>query len=62
MEARVEQVPHRARYLRVLNASARRTHDTQHEWLDRVDEQLGNRRSRRDVNSEPRRRPRSGQR
>jgi len=41
MEARVEQIPHRARYLRLLNELARRTYDMQREWLDHVEAELG---------------------
>jgi DNA-binding PadR family transcriptional regulator len=41
MEARVALLPHRTTYLRVLNELARRTLDTQREWLDHVDTELG---------------------
>jgi DNA-binding PadR family transcriptional regulator len=41
MEARVELLPHRTTYLRLLNELARRTLDTQREWLDHVDTELG---------------------
>ncbi len=41
MEARVELVPHRTKYLRLLNELARRTLDTQREWLHHVDTELG---------------------
>jgi DNA-binding PadR family transcriptional regulator len=41
MEARVEDLPHRARYLRLLNELARRTFDAQREWLDHVERELG---------------------
>jgi DNA-binding PadR family transcriptional regulator len=40
MEARVEQLPHRARYLRLLNELARRTYDMQRDWLDHVEAEL----------------------
>lgn len=46
MEARVDQLPHRTRYLRLLNELARRTLDTQREWLDHVERELANRRAR----------------
>jgi DNA-binding PadR family transcriptional regulator len=41
MEARVEAIPHRARYLRLLNELARRTYDMQRDWLDHVEAELG---------------------
>jgi DNA-binding PadR family transcriptional regulator len=41
MEARVEGLPHRARYLRLLNELARRTYDMQRDWLDHVEAELG---------------------
>jgi DNA-binding PadR family transcriptional regulator len=41
MERRAHEVPHRTRYLRLLNELARRTLDTQSEWLDHVEEELG---------------------
>ena len=41
MESRVELLPHRTKYLRLLNELARRTLDTQREWLDHVDRELG---------------------
>jgi len=40
MERHAEQVPHRNRYLRLLNELARRTLDTQREWLDHVEQEL----------------------
>ena len=40
MEARVERLPHRARYLRLLNELARRTYDMQRDWLDHVEAEL----------------------
>jgi DNA-binding PadR family transcriptional regulator len=40
MEARVEDLPHRARYLRLLNELARRTYDMQRDWLDHVEAEL----------------------
>jgi hypothetical protein len=40
MEARVEQVPHRTRYLRLLNELARRTLDTHRDWLDHIEQEL----------------------
>lgn len=41
MEARVDSLPHRAKYLRLLNELARRTYETQREWLDHVEAELG---------------------
>lgn len=41
MERRAELIPHRTRYLRLLNELARRTFDTQRDWLEHVEEQLG---------------------
>jgi DNA-binding PadR family transcriptional regulator len=41
MERRANEIPHRARYLRLLNDLARRTLDTQREWLDHVERELG---------------------
>jgi len=40
MEARVEGLPHRGRYLRLLNELARRTYDMQRDWLDHVEAEL----------------------
>jgi DNA-binding PadR family transcriptional regulator len=40
MEARVDDIPHRARYLRLLNELARRTYDMQRDWLDHVESEL----------------------
>jgi PadR family transcriptional regulator, regulatory protein AphA len=40
MEARAPQIPHRARYLRLINDYARRLLDAQREWLDAVQEEL----------------------
>jgi hypothetical protein len=40
MERRAQEIPHRTRYLRLLNELARRTLDTQREWLDHVEEEL----------------------
>ncbi len=40
MEARVEALPHRARYLRLLNELARRTYDMQRDWLAHVEREL----------------------
>jgi DNA-binding PadR family transcriptional regulator len=40
MERRAEQIPHRTRYLRLLNELARRTLDTQREWLEHVEHEL----------------------
>jgi hypothetical protein len=40
MERRAHEVPHRRRYLRLLNNLARRTLDTQREWLDHVENEL----------------------
>jgi DNA-binding PadR family transcriptional regulator len=39
--ARIAELPHRARYLRLLNDLARRTYDMQREWLDHVERELG---------------------
>jgi PadR family transcriptional regulator AphA len=41
MERRAERLPHRTRYLRLLNELARRTFDTQRDWLEHVEKQLG---------------------
>jgi hypothetical protein len=40
MERRAQEIPHRTRYLRLLNELARRTLDTQREWLDHVEKEL----------------------
>jgi DNA-binding PadR family transcriptional regulator len=40
MERRAGEIPYRARYLRLLNNLARRTLDTQREWLDDVEREL----------------------
>ena len=40
MERRAQEIPHRTRYLRLLNELARRTLDTQREWLDHVEREL----------------------
>ncbi len=40
MERRAGELPHRARYLRLLNNLARRTLDTQRQWLDDVEREL----------------------
>lgn len=40
MEERAAGLPHRARSLSLLNRLARRTLDTQREWLDEVDREL----------------------
>jgi DNA-binding PadR family transcriptional regulator len=40
MERRADEIPHRTRYLRLLNDLARRTLDTQREWLDHVETEL----------------------
>ena len=41
MERRTSEFPHRIRYLRLLNDLHRRTLDTQREWLDDVERELG---------------------
>jgi DNA-binding PadR family transcriptional regulator len=41
MTERVEQLPHRTRYLRLINDYARRSLDAQSEWLDHVERELG---------------------
>jgi DNA-binding PadR family transcriptional regulator len=41
MAARAAAIPHRARYLALLNDLRRRTLDAQREWLDHVEQQLG---------------------
>ena len=41
MEHRTSQFPHRARYLGLLNNLHRRTLDSQREWLDDVERELG---------------------
>jgi DNA-binding PadR family transcriptional regulator len=40
MEQRAEQLPHRTRYLRLLNELARRTLDTHRDWLEHVKQEL----------------------
>ncbi len=40
MERRALQLPHRTRYLRMINDYARRSLDAQSEWLDAVQEEL----------------------
>ncbi len=40
MEARAREIPHRTRYLRLLNELRRRTLDTYREWLDEVEREL----------------------
>jgi hypothetical protein len=40
MTARVDEIPHRARYLRLINDYARRSLDAQDEWLDEVEDVL----------------------
>jgi DNA-binding PadR family transcriptional regulator len=40
MEQRAPSVPHRARYLRLINDYGRRSLDAQREWLDAVEEEL----------------------
>jgi len=50
MERRAEQIPHRTRYLRLLNELARRSLDTQREWLNHVEQEL---RSHAEATSEP---------
>ena len=40
MERRALQIPHRARYLRLIDDYARRSLDAQREWLDAVQEEL----------------------
>jgi|SRR5918998_593727 DNA-binding PadR family transcriptional regulator len=39
-ERRAQEIPHRTRYLRLLDELARRTLDTQREWLDQVENEL----------------------
>jgi len=41
MTERVERLPHRTRYLRLINDYARRSLDAQSEWLDHVERELG---------------------
>jgi hypothetical protein len=41
MTERVEQLPHRTRYLRLINDYARRSLDAQSDWLDHVERELG---------------------
>jgi DNA-binding PadR family transcriptional regulator len=41
MERRAPSVPHRARYLRLINDYGRRSLDAQREWLDAVQQELG---------------------
>jgi DNA-binding PadR family transcriptional regulator len=41
MAARAAQIPHRTRYLSLLNDLRRRTLDAQRDWLDCVEQQLG---------------------
>ena len=40
MERRALEIPHRTRYLRLIDDYARRTLDAQREWLDAVQEEL----------------------
>ncbi len=40
MERRAVEIPHRTRYLRLINDYARRSLDAQREWLDAVQEEL----------------------
>jgi PadR family transcriptional regulator AphA len=40
MERRAEEITHRTRYLRLLNDLARRTLDTQREWLEHIEHEL----------------------
>jgi hypothetical protein len=40
MTERVEQIPHRTRYLRLINDYAKRSLDTLSEWLDHVESEL----------------------
>ena len=40
MERRAPSVPHRARYLRLINDYGRRSHDAQIEWLHAVQQEL----------------------
>jgi len=48
MERRAQEIPYRTRYLRLLNELARRTLDTQREWLEHVEEELRKPSSRHD--------------
>ena len=41
MEARAQQIPHRTRYLRLIDDYARRSLEAQREWLDAVEEARG---------------------
>ena len=41
MERRALEIPHRTRYLRLIDDYARRSLDAQREWLDAVQEELG---------------------
>jgi DNA-binding PadR family transcriptional regulator len=43
MAARATAIPHRTRYLALLNDLRRRTLDAQRDWLDHVEQQLGRR-------------------
>ncbi|HET8757845.1 MAG TPA: PadR family transcriptional regulator [Solirubrobacteraceae bacterium] len=43
MERRAEGIPHRTRYLRMIDDYARRQLDAQRDWLDAVEEELGRR-------------------
>jgi hypothetical protein len=40
MERRALEIPHRTRYLRLIDDYARRALDAQREWLDAVQEEL----------------------
>ena len=40
MERRALEIPHRTRYLRLIDDYARRSLDAQREWLDAVQEEL----------------------
>jgi DNA-binding PadR family transcriptional regulator len=41
MERRAQEIPHRTRYLRMIDDYARRQLDAQRDWLDAVEEELG---------------------
>jgi DNA-binding PadR family transcriptional regulator len=53
LDARAEELPHRARYLRLLNELARSTLDAQLRWLEHVEAELGTGRPGSDAGAGP---------
>ena len=54
---RAEQLPHRTRYLRLINDFGRRSLDTLSDWLDHVERELESKRDERDPRAGARGRP-----